>query len=391
MRGIIFIAVIVYFSSCINNTGTHHIDAVNKPKKILLVSERDSIITKISQIASDVEYIPLQNSGRKQIKAIDKIITRGNKIYINLITDLFCFDSQGRFLYNLFGTENVTVKVFNPIYDFDIDSEDTSLVILSGNKILQFKNTETGFVYRKTMNLENLLPSKLDFVPGTNNILLSSIRLQGGELKATVLFNLNKDIIAYKRNYYNRFDPRECRIKDSNIHYQSDNKLQFKERFNDTVFSINSESNRFVPYLILDSHLSSTNSRNINDQEYYKILPFVVSILEVPRYIYFDYNFLGQSHQIFYDKYHDIRHKVDTWNGFLKDNIVGGPDFFPEYCSGGKLYSWIGVSDLKKYIKSQDFNTAQVHYPKKQEYLKKLVLTLKESDNPVLILVKPRD
>jgi hypothetical protein len=390
MRIIILIGLTVFIYSCGRNTGDKKIDSIIKTKEIRLVSKSDSIITKISEIASDIEYIPLQPSARTRIRAIDKIITRGNKIYINLINDLLCFNDQGRFLYQLYGNGKEKEENVVAIYDFALDTGDTTLIVLYGNKLLQFKNTASGFGYIKTIKLGSISPSKLDFVPGTNKILLSSIRMKGYEPSFNILINLNKDKLSVKPYSFKRFNTIENRLWDEFIHYQFENKLYFKERFNDTVFSINFQSNNFAPTLIFGSRLTSTNSENINDPKYFRILPCIVNIFEVPRYLYYTYYFSGQSHQIFYDKYDSKKYELDTWNGFLKDNIAGGPDFDPEYCSEGKLYSWIGVRDLKRYIGGEDFAKTQVQNPKKKEALKKLADSLRGTDNPVLIVVTPR-
>ncbi len=389
MRKTILIALAVLIYSCGGNTGIKQIDSTVKTKEIRLVSRPDSIITKISEIASDIEYIPLQTSANTQIKAIDKIITRGNKIYINLINDIFCFDDQGHFLYKLYGNGKDKGKNVVAIYDFDIETGDTSLIVLYGNKLLQFKNTGSDFCNMITLKLGRISPSKLDFVPGTNKVLLSSIRVKGNKPSFNILINLTGDTLFFKPYYFKRFDPIENRFWDEFIHYQFENNLYFKERFNDTIFSINIESNNFTPALILNSRLSSTNSQNINDPEYFRILPFVVNIFEVPRYLYYVY-FFGQYYKVFYDKFEDRKYEIDPWNGVLKDDIGGGPDFDPKFCSEGKMYSWINARELKKYIGSEDFAKAKVQNPKKQEELKKLADSLKETDNPVLIVVTPR-
>lgn len=75
-------------------------------------------------------------------------------------------------------------------------------------------------------------------------------------------------------------------------------------------------------------------------------------------------------------------------SGVLKDDIGGGPGFDPKFCSEGKMYSWIDARELKNYVASKDFAEARVQNPKKQEDLKKLGLSLKDSDNPILILVR---
>jgi hypothetical protein len=388
MRRVMLFSLTVLICSCCRNTGTKQIEPSNKTKEILLVSRIDSIITKISEIASDIEYIPLQPSAHTPVKAIDKIVARGNKIYINLINDILCFDDHGKFLYKLYGNGNEKKENVVAIYDFDIDTGDTSLIVLAGNKLLHFKNSGSGFDYIKTIKLGRLSPTKLDFVPGTNKILLSSTRSKGFEPTLHILINLNGETLSNKRNYFKKFNPVKSRIWDEIIHYQFDNKLHVRERFNDTVFSINTESVNFTPSLILDSRVSSTNSENIIDPEYFKILPNVVNIFEVPRYLYYYYKFNQYDHKVFYDKYEDRKYEIDPENGILKDDIAGGPDFDPEYCSEGKMFSWIDAKELKQYIESEDFAKAPVQNIQKQDDLKKLVLFLKDSDNPILILLR---
>jgi hypothetical protein len=213
--------------------------------------------------------------------------------------------------------------------------------------------------------------------------------LKGYEPSLNVLININGDTLSFKRNYFKRFNPVTNRIWDNIIHYQFDNKLHFRERFNDTIYSIDYESSNFKPALILNSRLSSTNSENINDPEYFRILPNVDKIFEVPRYLYFTYSINRLENKVFYDKYENRRYEIDPKNGALKDDIGGGPDFIPEFCCEYKIYSWISPRDLKQYIGSEDFAKAQVQNHKKKEDLKKLAGSLKETDNPVLIVVTP--
>lgn len=387
MRRIILIALTVLIYSCGGTT--------LKIKEIRLSSGPDSIITKISRIATDIEYIPLQTLPNAKIKAIDKIITRGNKIYINLINDILCFDNQGHFLYQLYGYGKDKGKIVVAIYDFDIETSDTSLIVLYGNKLLHFKNTGSGFCYMITLKMGRISPSKLDFVPGTNKILLSSIRIKGYEPSFNILLNLTGDTLSYKpynfKPYnFKRFNPIEYELWDEFIHYQFENKLYFKERFNDTIFSISSESNKFTPCFILNSRLSNKNSENLNNPDYIRSLPNVVNIFEVPRYLYYCY-FFGQYHKVFYDKFENRKYKIDPGSGVLKDDIGGGPDFDPKFCSEGKMYSLINAMELKKYVGSENFVEARVQNPEKKEALKKLADSLKETDNPVLIIVTPKD
>ena len=387
MRIFFFIALTVFIYSCSGNAVIQQTDSIVKIKEIRLVSNPDSLITKISEIASDIEYIPLQPSSNTQIRSIDKIISRGNKIYINLVNDLICFNDKGHFLYQLYGNGKETDENVVAIYDFDIDSGDTSLIVLYGNRLLHFKNSEKGFGYRNTLKLGNVSPIKLDFVPGTNKILLSATRMKGSEPSINMLISINKDKLSFKPYYFRSFNSVENRFWDDFVHYQFADTLYFKERFNDTVFLVNPQSNKFIPSFILSSRLSSTTSENINDPDYFKLLPFVVNIFEVPGYLYYDYSFSSKTHKIFYGKSDNKKYEIETENGYLKDDIAGGLDFDLEYCSEGKIYSWTAASDLKKYIESEEFTKAKVLSPTKKDDLRKLANSLKETDNPVLILL----
>ena len=44
-----------------------------------------------------------------------------------------------------------------------------------------------------------------------------------------------------------------------------------------------------------------------------------------------------------------------------------------------------------EYVASEDFKNAEASDPKKKEYLKKLADSLEETDNPVLIVVTPKN
>jgi len=75
----------------------------------------------------------------------------------------------------------------------------------------------------------------------------------------------------------------------------------------------------------------------------------------------------------------------------LKDNIIGVPKFHPKSCKEGKLFSWISLKALKKHVSSEEFKNLVVNNPEKKEALRKLADSLSETDNPVLIIVTPKE
>jgi hypothetical protein len=93
----------------------------------------------------------------------------------------------------------------------------------------------------------------------------------------------------------------------------------------------------------------------------------------------------------FYDKYENRKYEIDPRYGSLKDDIGGGPDFNPKFCFEGKLYSWTTTQALREYTEGEYFAVALVLNSQKKEYLKNLALSLSKTDNPVLIIVTPKN
>jgi hypothetical protein len=68
-------------------------------KLIDLFSVPESKLTYLSDIATDINYIPLETSKNSNINGIFKIATCNGKIYISQINEVLCFDSLGQFIH----------------------------------------------------------------------------------------------------------------------------------------------------------------------------------------------------------------------------------------------------------------------------------------------------
>jgi hypothetical protein len=362
-------------------------------KVINLLPLTDSIITNLSDIASDIEYLPLQTPRDIRITGIFKIVSCSCKIYINSGRNLVCFDKSGHFLYALNTGESPDF-----ISDFDISSDDSTLVILSENKILIFKNTDTRFIFQKFLNLKRPHPSKISIVPETNNLLLSIIPSKGNESSLSLLIDVNGDTLFLKPNCYRykKADKATYGSEDEIIHYKTGNNLCFKERFSDTIFFVSKGSKRFSPWLILDSKGKSypawARGNSENAEYFLEEYSEVERIFEVPNYIFYNYSYVYRKvgfawhRKILYDRRTDRKIEIKL-NNYLKDDLCGGPDFNPSDVSEGELYSFINSSVLKFYTSGEEFISAKVLYPQKKEDLQKLADTLKKTDNSVLIKV----
>jgi len=395
MRTKLLIVLIIVFCSC-GRKGTNQTNDTTSIIVIDLHSETESKITRLSDIAKDIDYIPLQTSEKSLIKNIAKIISCENKIYIkNNVVEVMCFNNEGQFLYKLDRSGRGPGE-YSYITDFDISSDNNTLLILSSGKILEFKNTGTEFTFRNSINLKRPAPSMLDIVPGTSNVLLSIDPIMGSEPSLSVIINFNGDTLNFKPNCYKyeKVDKMTTVHIWESLHYKFDNCVFFREQFSDTIFSVNSSSNDFIPRLVLDSHGSVLPPQAKGDRSYFQRHPgnnsFLYTIIEVPKYLIYSYEYGLQKYRIIFDKSINKKFEI-ALNDALINDISGGPSFDPDFCSENILYSTVDALTLKKYVASENFKKAQVQNPKKKEELKKLADSLEETDNPILIVVTPKN
>jgi len=391
MRIKLLIVLIILFCSC-NRQGTFESRKSDIPLVIDLLSEPESEVARLSDISTNVQYFPLQTTPSSLVGNVDKIVTCGNNIYIkNSYSEILCFDQKGNFLFKLNKTGRGPGE-YKYITDFDISSDDKTLVALSNGKILIFNINDYEFVFEKSINLNPPFPSKIDFIPETNNILLSIDPMTGLEKSLTLVIDINGDTIHFKPNYY-RFDKKDKFIRgmaNESLHYKFRKVLCFKEEFCDTVYFVDKESNNFLPRLIIDSHgkglspiirYNSEYARNHANQIYW-----VKSIMETSRFIIYTYEYNMSRYKVLYDKSNEKKFQV-AYMDALKDDIIGGPSLDLNFCSEDKAYCFVDVLKLKKYTNSIDFINAKVKDPREKQDLKTISESLKETDNPILVVV----
>jgi hypothetical protein len=176
----------------------------------------------------------------------------------------------------------------------------------------------------------------------------------------------------------------------------------FKEEFSDTVFYVDAKDNSFKPRMILNSHGTIVTPETRGGSEASeKVRISVNNIFETSRYVFYlcyirDNQNRILENRILFDKKTNTKYKLDIDNGNskLKDDLSGGPDFNLEYrdnyCSAGKLFSFAEAITLKKYVAGEDFKNAKVRDSKKEE-VKKIADSLSETDNPILIVLTPKN
>jgi hypothetical protein len=417
-----FILIIIYSCSRKSTNETNNADSVIV---IDLLSEPESTVKKLSEIATNVEYIALQTSKSSFIAPLVlKIVSVDNRIYIRnsgLGGEILCFDINGKFLFKI---QNIGrgPEEYASITDFDISSDNKILTILSSidRKLLVYGISETGFTFQRSITLRDPAPWKVSMVPETDNAFLAIPPWRGTEPTLSLLINTVGDTIHFKPNCYKYENVRKTgsRALNEMLVYSIGKMVCFMEEFSDTVFYVDAKDNYFKPRMIFDTHgtLFTPEMRG-NPEIPYDRTSFIVDIFETSRYVFYSYGTKETRNSdppiinVFFDKRTKKKYKLDVEfiletildnpvripKNKLRDDLSGGPDFniridlWSLYCSGGKFFSFVEALTLKQYVNSGDFKNAKASDPKKKEELKKLADSLKEADNPVLIIVTPKD
>jgi len=363
-----------------------------------MLASESSVILNLSEIACEVDYFPLQTSEESLVNYINRLYFSDSLISVPAKNEIVCFNFSGRYKYKLnhMGRGPGEYSSFY-IYTTDINSDGDLLSMLNYGKILFYKKSENKFEFDKKLSFilaKNNIPSNFAFTPEQKSILISFYP-RGIEQYRSIILNINGDTLNRRPNYYHFKVNENVEIGGPfvNILYKYNKTLYFKELFSDTVFAID-QKNTIVPYLILDSdgkHITPAilanrtykNKDDIND------CLWVYNIMEVSRYLFFLVKFDGNSYYEVYDKTVNTKFRIAD-NNYLIDDISGGVNFQPKDCSGEKFYSWVEALELKNYVSSNLFKNSVVKNPEKKKALKELADSLKETDNPVLIVVTPK-
>jgi hypothetical protein len=380
----IFLLLALVFSAfnSIEKDPVNVIDVLSTPK---------SIMTNLSDIASDIEYIPLQTTPNSIIGRIISIKVRGNYIYVATVDrKLFCFDKSGKYLLNL-NKVGKGPEEYEYCSEFDVNETNSIIAVKGLREIILYKQTSEDFIFLKRVKLANS-PDVINFTGKNDNILLQYSNTYGTNPFSKELINLNGETLHSWPNYM-KFQLQEKISVMSRYEitsYNFKNELYLKEVGNDTILKL-TEKNKIESFLIFDSKNKRVTPDVRSNVKYYADHMYEYFVLQKlfgsERFIYYTYSINKESHPEIYDQSTKIRYRIPD-KEFLKDDIAGGVNFEPQYCNDGIFYSWIEANKFKAFTSSDLFKNAKVKIPAKNIALKNLDKVVTEFDNPIVIVAK---
>jgi hypothetical protein len=392
----ILLTLIIVLFSCTQKKELNNI--------IDLTSITDPNVTNLSELGSDITYIPLQTNAGCLIKKIDKLIYEGGSYFLGSINkfplaeggspffvepknELYRFSKNGEFICQI-SREGEAPSEYKRIKDFMFNESNNTIEIFSGKEVKEFSMEG---IWKKKTNIEYDQVASLGH---SNNQFLGFIDNSRGQNEYSfVRIDTNGKIINRFENKYKFtsaqgiFYPAEC------IFYRYDGILHCKELHSDTIFSF--DNGTFIPkYILKQGEAKFTSDLRENEQYIFKNREKIIiqeNSFESKNYLFYQYMWKKRDNCLIKNKSNETQYLIDNEAGLVND-LDNGPNFKiqntvtidgTEY-----LISWIDAFEFKANVDSEAFKNSTPKYPEKKKKLEQLANSLDANDNPVLMLVK---
>jgi len=394
------IFIVVFIFSCKN--------ANYKNKDQLLVFDLKELPeinnVKLSDLGFlDIEYIPLETKEEIMIPGINeltfmannRIIADGNYFLLKDWNLILKFRSDGSFVCRI-GAEGRGPNEYTVAHGIDVSPENHNVYVISAwQKKFNVYSVNGEFI--RSFQIPIFAPADFRFVDG--NILCYSDNLQGDIENSYVLMDTNGIIL---KNFPNKYPFTKNKVAfgfaRENIFYRFNNHLFKKEVYSDTIYVYKNMD--FIPSLVIKvgGKLITPKARSESEDmeiAYKYINPY--NLFQFGDFVYyaFMYEFIlgGDAKKIGFlgSIKNDYLSVISLKEGLIND-LDGGPNILPMTTKDD--YTVISIIDalkLKTHVESLEFKNSKPKYPEKKKKLEMIADNLKETDNPVIILVRLKE
>lgn len=406
MRIIFFTLIALVIFSCKNNTRTENTISEDDSAGFFEINLEKGLNNKqiipLSQIASDVEYIVLESREDCMIRPVVRYYFTDSLIFIRNFDHILVFSHNGNFIQRI-GTSGRGPGEIDLI---------RNLSFLPDKKILVVqKNYQRELVY---FSFTGELIKTLDYEPHIEsfkilpdgNFLTYESGASGTEDVMFCLMNENWDTLSTVSNYskwtstpasiqimigYPVFEP----------FYFSQNSYHIKSMYNDTVYRISSDKidpeyfinlGKFkLPDELRPERLGVSQLQKFRENGH---LYCFAQVFEASDKIFistFNYREPESPRYLTYDKLKKkfalLTDYENNSTGFVND-WDGGIDFWPiGQINDSQVFMPITPLQLKKLVSEKTIENDKEKYPDNKSELLKLISSLDETDNPILMVV----
>jgi len=378
MRSSYLLVLILLISSCKQEkNGLIEFDPRNLTENKILLSE----------IANDINYIPLDNSYTLGL-IYDNIEFINNSIYLSeKDIGVLVFDKTGKTLRKI-GSKGRGPGEFVYNYMFTVDEKTESVYVLDSGAIIKIYSKTGEFL--RSFSLKGYGDMIFSIKMYNSNLYaFYLIQFENAEYKwITVdsLGNLNNKAKIKTPPFIANFTAGEGA-------YLFQNRISYWNSLVDTVFTID-DLNEKPSIIISPGEQRFPITQNLTPDKLSQYLA-IKQIFETNRFLIIRYFFKNKKEFAIINK-EDRKTILTYWefdgsSGIVND-LDGGPSFIPNnyFNENGKEYlaGIVYSHKLKKLVSSIEFKNYSPKYPEKKKEFEILANQLKETDNPVLVIVK---
>jgi len=358
-------------------------------------------VIRLSEIASDIVYVPLETKSENLIKSVVEYRFTDDFIFVKNVNHVLMFDRKGNFIRQI-GKPGRGPGEIGVIRNLSILEEEKQIVVQTNwSRKLYFFNFEGEFLY------SNESPDVKDvkILPDGKQLLFDSPNW-GTEKYVFILRESSGDTITAVNNHY--FWENKIGFA-SRVSYQLaipfydyDGSTSMKFIYNDTVYNISGDS--IVPeYMINMGRYKLKDEDRIevlqvdfrrfleNSKGYRFASPFEAKEKLFIASLDFSDNKEENQWNMIYDRRSSSGNlvvDVQGEPGKIINDIDGGPDFWPLGTINDSTvymvvmpYEIIGDDNKKNLIENE-----AIDIEKKKTFLQ-LATTIRENDNPILMVV----
>lgn len=338
------------------------------------ISEKSKIL-KLSDIASNIHYIPIETNSNCLFGDSYEIRYMKSEIFVATNGNFYRFDKNGKFL-NKIGAKGQGPNEYDLGMFFFIDPDKKYFHTHDWSKIMTY-SYEGTFVSK--MNAPNLNMGTAEKL-GKDYIVYSNDSYFSNRNKAIQLYkiDLEGNFISGEKGYIDSKNRYGINLTTRDLMYVFNKETYFKPALENIVYKLN-ESKKKKKVWKFDCSVKSIDisldERNIKNRN--KSIS-VYQIHETVKYLFVLYGFEKKVYTGMFDKADKTFQNV-----IIKDDLSGGLDFVPagKCCDGFLEMAYFPIEFREEFF----FSDALL--PDKKKKLNEIV-AMDDEDNPVLIVVE---
>jgi hypothetical protein len=358
----------------------------NSIKVINLAALDRTVSIKISELGfEDITYIPLETKDNCLIPIIMDIKIGNNFFLVQCFTTILEFRIDGSFVTKI-GTAGRGPNEFLVAHDLEIEPRNQDIYIVDGWAKKFYIYDYYGKPKRTFASPSNTVNFR--FI-GDYILCYSTNYVADIETSYNLIDTNGRVLERFRNKYYWDYKNTGTTVFDENLFYLFNRRLYKKEIYSDTIYLF--DNMNFIPYFAImhGERLLTTEARSKFDPLFlFENYISQKNLFEFGDYLYYEFSYDHRLYGLIGSKKNDFQVLVDP-AGSINNDLDGGPAIWPKTIRDeNTIITWITALDLKKHVASEAFIKSTPKYPEKKKELEKLADSLKETDNPVLVLVR---